>query len=259
MAKERILVIDDDTAVLSAVQAILTDEGYDVLTADSGFRGLETLRKEAPDLIILDLKMPGMSGMGFLNEILGADGKPKYPVLVLTAHGTMSGFFQNIDIDGFMLKPLRGEALVKEVNRILSLRSSKRARAPAVVMSRKSKVLIAEDDDEVSNTIAGAFSRAGYATEQINNGSDAIGKAILSSPEVLVIKAVLPALNGSKVASILRTIPKTNQILIILYDQDGRSNPMRDPAQRNSDVSAFVPSSDPNEILDAAARVIRDR
>ena len=112
MNRERLLVIDDDVAVVSVLRTILTDEGFDVLTADSGFRGLEILQEATPDLIILDLKMPGMSGMGFLNEILGADGKPKYPVLVLTAHGTMSGFFQNIDIDGFMLKPLRGDLLV---------------------------------------------------------------------------------------------------------------------------------------------------
>lgn len=255
MAKERILVIDDDTAVLSAVQAILTDEGYDVLTADSGFRGLETLRKEAPDLIILDLKMPGMSGMGFLNEILGADGKPKHPVLLLTAHGNMSSFFGNIDVAGFMLKPVHGDALLKEVQRILSLRNSERSRAPGDAMGRKRKVLIAEDDDEIGNGIAAAFSQAGYTTELAGDGSLAVGRAIISDPDVLVIKAVLSALNGSKVASLLRSIPRTSRLPIVLYDQDGRSRPMGEAAPRNPDVSVFVPTNDPNDILEAVARI----
>ena len=126
MDKETILVIDDDQGVISVVQSILTSEGYEVRAANSATCGLESIGEKIPDLIILDLKMPGMSGVGFLNEISGSDGKPKYPVLVLTAYGKMSSFLNNISIDGFMLKPFHGDELVAEVNRILTLRGSKR-------------------------------------------------------------------------------------------------------------------------------------
>jgi DNA-binding response OmpR family regulator len=259
MAHEKILVIDDDAGVVSVLHSILTDEGFDVVTADSGIRGLEILQEYTPHLILLDLKMPGMSGVGFLNEISGEDGKPKYPVLVLTAHGNMSGFFKNIDIDGFMLKPVRGTELIAEVNRILCARNIRKTSTPEAVMSKRKKVLIAEDDDEVSNILALAFLRAGYTTEQTNNGSDAIGKTILSRPDVLVIKMLLSSMNGNKVAAILRTIPKTNPIPIVLYDQDGLTNPLRDSLLKNGDINAFVPGNGSREILDAVDRVTEGR
>ena len=257
MSGEKILVIDDDAGVVSVVNAILTNEGFGVLTADSALRGLDILRDNSPDLIILDLKMPGMSGVGFLNEISGTDGKLKYPVLVLTAYGNMSSFFKNLDIDGFLLKPMRSDDLIREVNRIISSRSARKKPVPEVVVSRRKKVLIAEDDDEASNTLALALSRAGYTTEQTNNGSDAIGKAILSTPDVLVIKSVFSSMNGAKVASILRTIPKTSHIPIVLYDQDGFANPMREALLKSGDVNAFVPSKNAKEVLDAVAHVTR--
>jgi DNA-binding response OmpR family regulator len=254
--RESILVIDDDESVISVVESILTSEGYDVRTADSAARGLEMIAQRAPNLIILDLKMPGMSGVGFLNEISGDDGKPKYPVLILTAYGKMSSFFQNIDIDGFMLKPFRGDELVAEIRRILALRGSK-SRLPPIVTSRRQTVLIAEDDDQISNMLALEFSRAGYATEQTNNGSDAIGKAILSRPDALVIKAVFSSMDGGKAAAILRTIPKTSRLPIILYDEDGSSGPKREVLLRSGEINAFVPSSDPRKILDAVTHVLR--
>lgn len=256
MNRETILVIDDDEGVISVLESILSSEGYDIRAANSATRGLELIAEKAPDLIILDLRMPGMSGVGFLNEIAGDDGKPKYPVLVLTAHGKMSSFFQNIDVDGFMLKPFRSNELVTEIHRILALRGS-RNHIPPVVTSRRRSVLIAEDDDQISNMLALEFSRAGYATEQTNNGSDAIGKAILSRPDALVIKAVLTSMDGAKAASILRTIPKTSQLPIILYDEDGLAGPKREILLRNGDLSAFVSSRDPKEILDAVAHVLR--
>ena len=262
MDKAKILVIDDDAGVVSVLRSILADEGFEVWTANSAHCGLTILLEKSPDLIILDLKMPGMSGVGFLNEISGSDGKPKYPVLVLTAHGSMSGFFKNIDIDGFMLKPVRGEDLVLEVNRILAARNSlkkPRPDAPDVVMSRKKAVLIAEDDDKTSNILALAFSQAGYATEQTNNGNDAVGKAILSVPDVVVLKAVLSSMNGNKVASVLKTVPKTCHIPVVLYDQDGFASTSKDALMRSGDITSFVPNNSPKDILDAVAHVLRDR
>jgi CheY-like chemotaxis protein len=120
-------------------------------------------------------------------------------------------------------------------------------------------VLIAEDDDQMSNLLALEFSRAGYATEQTNNGSDAIAKAILSVPDVLIIKAVFSSMDGAKAASILRTIPKTRQLPIILYDEAGLTGPKRDAPLRNGDINAFVPSNNPREVLDAVTRVLRLR
>ena len=67
--KKRILLIDDDTSLLLTLSDFLIHEGYQVVTANSGEQGLKRLDEVDPDLIILDMNMPGMGGVGFLREI----------------------------------------------------------------------------------------------------------------------------------------------------------------------------------------------
>ena len=63
--KRTILIVDDDRSLLTTLSDFLAFEGYEVLTAESGEDGLRTLTDATPDLIILDMSMPGMGGVGF--------------------------------------------------------------------------------------------------------------------------------------------------------------------------------------------------
>lgn len=123
IAKRKILIIDDDASLLTTLSDFLSFEGYDIATADSGEEGLARLESLTPDLIILDMSMPGMGGVGFLKAISDARGKPSHPVLVLTARANMAEFFANVDVDGFVAKPCDPNDLLMEVARIIFLRS----------------------------------------------------------------------------------------------------------------------------------------
>ena len=78
----KILLIDDAANVRALVALLLRGEGYDVLVADNGQRGMELYRQEHPDAIILDLNMPGMDGIAVLGAIRSVD--LTQPVIVLT-------------------------------------------------------------------------------------------------------------------------------------------------------------------------------
>jgi len=82
----KILVIDDEQSIRNLLDTILRRKGYDVVLADSGRQGLELFRRERPDVIVLDLKMPEMDGLTVLRQIHSLD--PKKPVIVLTGAGT---------------------------------------------------------------------------------------------------------------------------------------------------------------------------
>jgi len=110
--KRKILLIDDDTSLLVTLRDFLLFEGYEVATADSGEQGLKRLETFLPDLIVLDMSMPGMGGIGFLQRITRSDGAPRYPVLVLTARASMAEFFANVSVDGFIAKPCDPEDLL---------------------------------------------------------------------------------------------------------------------------------------------------
>ena len=82
----KILVIDDESSIRDLLDTLLSRKGYDVILAENGRKGLELFRREHPDVIILDLKMPEMDGLTVLREIRNLD--PKKSVIVLTGAGT---------------------------------------------------------------------------------------------------------------------------------------------------------------------------
>lgn len=82
----KILVIDDEEGIRSLLDTLLSRKGYEVVLAESGRKGLELFRREHPDVVVLDLKMPEMDGVSVLKEIHRVD--LKQPVIVLTGAGT---------------------------------------------------------------------------------------------------------------------------------------------------------------------------
>lgn len=118
---KHVLVIDDNEAVRDAFELALDDSGYAVEKADSGERGLEMVLSNKPDLVFLDLRMPGMDGVEVLREIRGADAN--LPVFIVTAfHQEYLDRLNDAKNDGISFelarKPLSGDqirAIVKTV------------------------------------------------------------------------------------------------------------------------------------------------
>ena len=82
----KILVIDDEPGIRDLLDTLLRRKGYDVVLAENGWKGLELFRRERPDVIVLDLKMPEMDGLTVLQQVRSLD--PKTPVIILTGAGT---------------------------------------------------------------------------------------------------------------------------------------------------------------------------
>jgi len=83
--KQRILLIDDDKHLLKTLSDFLRFENFDVEQAHDGEEAFHALDTFDPDLIVLDISMPGMGGLNFLRHVSAKDANPSYPVLVLTA------------------------------------------------------------------------------------------------------------------------------------------------------------------------------
>jgi CheY-like chemotaxis protein len=82
----KILVIDDEPGIRDLLDTLLSGKGYDVVLSDSGEKGLEVFRRARPDVVVLDLKMPGMDGLTVLQQV--RRDNPKQPVIILTGAGT---------------------------------------------------------------------------------------------------------------------------------------------------------------------------
>jgi DNA-binding response OmpR family regulator len=122
----RILVVDDDQSVTSVLKRGLTYEGFAVDTASSGTEGLALARERYPDLVILDIMMPGMDGLEVLRRMRAAD--PQLPILMLTAKDAPSDQVEGLQVgaDDYVVKPFTFEVLLARVQALLRRREADR-------------------------------------------------------------------------------------------------------------------------------------
>lgn len=120
--KFRILIIDDEKNIREGLQMALEDEGYDVLTAEDGTVGLQKALSEVVDLVITDLRMPGIGGQEVLRRVTSET--PGVPVIVLTGHGTVETAVEAMRMGAydFLTKPLDLDRLSLLVRRALQNR-----------------------------------------------------------------------------------------------------------------------------------------
>jgi len=119
----RILVIDDDRSLREVVRYILAESGHEVLAAADGREGLALLARE-PDLVITDMRMPGLDGMEVLRAVREAADDASPPVIVLTAHGTVEQAVAAMKLGAFtyLLKPFARDELRLTVDQALHTR-----------------------------------------------------------------------------------------------------------------------------------------
>ncbi|MDP2919246.1 MAG: response regulator transcription factor [Dehalococcoidia bacterium] len=118
MSAKTILVVDDEKRIVEIVQAYLEKEGYKVITAHDGEKTLELARKEAPDLIVLDLMLPGISGWDIC-RILRKEIDT--PIIMLTARDDTTDKIIGLELgaDDYMTKPFDPKELVSRVRAVL--------------------------------------------------------------------------------------------------------------------------------------------
>ena len=117
-----ILVIDDDETMRDWCQQILSQAGNKVETAEDGLKGLDILKKESFDLIILDLKMPGLSGMEVLQKV--NEEYPETAVVIITGEATVESAVEGMKTGAydFIPKPFTPESFLTAVKQALEKR-----------------------------------------------------------------------------------------------------------------------------------------
>jgi two-component system response regulator VicR len=124
MAEEakRVVCIEDEPEMIDLVRLILSRKGFNVIGANGGIEGLETVRREHPDLVLLDLMMPDMDGWEVYQQMKADEGLRNIPVVVVTAKA------QSIDkvlglhiakVDDYITKPFGPQELLESVEKII--------------------------------------------------------------------------------------------------------------------------------------------
>ncbi|MBF0224124.1 MAG: sigma-54-dependent Fis family transcriptional regulator [Desulfobacterales bacterium] len=117
-----ILIVDDEPSIVQSLSGLLSDEGFEVLTAANGYEALQIIESESPDLVVLDIWMPGIDGIETLKEIKKSN--PNLQVIMVTGHGTIETAINATKIGAFdfIEKPLSIDKLIVSINNALNFR-----------------------------------------------------------------------------------------------------------------------------------------
>ena len=119
-----VLLVDDEDSLRRVMRDLLTRDGFDVVEARTGAEALDQVDRHAPDIVVLDLNLPGMDGYSVLSELRSRPATQRIPVIVLTAKGDEDNEVRVFELgaDDFLSKPFRAKALSKRLEVVLARR-----------------------------------------------------------------------------------------------------------------------------------------
>ena len=117
-----VMIVDDEPSILKSLRGLLSDEGFEVVTADNGYEALKLIDQESPDLVLLDIWMPGIDGIETLKEIKHEN--PHIQVIMITGHGTIETAVRATKLGAydFIEKPLSIDKVIVAINNALNFR-----------------------------------------------------------------------------------------------------------------------------------------
>ncbi|MEM7348734.1 MAG: response regulator [Chloroflexota bacterium] len=118
--RKHILYIEDEEDTLQLVTILLENNGYKLTGASNGEQGLKAMRAQKPDVVLLDLMLPGMSGKAVYRQMKTDDDLKDIPIILLTAWGASSGIGLDKDlVEEYLLKPFNSRDLLDAIEKVL--------------------------------------------------------------------------------------------------------------------------------------------
>ena len=206
--KGQILLVDDNEEFLDSTRDVLDDEGYDIVTATSGEEGIEMAGAQIFDVILMDIKMPGINGVESFVEMKRRN--PKVKVIMVTAYSVEDLMRQALDEGVFAIlsKPIDMDRLFRTIE------DAKRD-------GNGGLVLAVDDDKEICSNFVDILGERGYEVIAAYDGEEAVTKAKTNSFDILLLDMNLPLLNGLEVYRRIKSIqPDIVAIIISGYAQE---------------------------------------
>jgi len=200
-SQKLVLLVDDNPETLDLFRRSLAKRGFAVISAESGARGVELALTAHPDAIVLDVKMPGMSGWEVLSRLKLDAVTAAIPVIMMTVlHQKEIG--QTLGAADYLIKPIEPERLVETLRRH--------------TVNPSAKVLVVEDDEPTRDLIRRTLENRGNIVSEAGNGQIALDSLEVDRPDVVVLDLMMPVMDGFGFLHALRADPRFTELPVIV-------------------------------------------
>lgn len=218
---EKVLVADDDEDNRRIMELTLARAGYRVVLATNGSEAVAAAEREIPDLILLDLSMPVMTGWDALKKLKSDERLKAIPVLAFTAHAMAGDERRALEagFDGYLSKPCVPRRAVAAVAAVLAgarLRKASASPAPPVI-------LVVDDSETNRLLIAATLRNSGYRILQAEDGTSGLDMIGRENPGLVILDLMMPGMDGAEMMRRLTATDGTARPRVLLMTAQNES------------------------------------
>ena len=257
-----ILIIEDDPQTTLALAVRLKGQGYSTWTASDGIKGMQLAMRARPDLIILDIGLPGGNGLEFAETLRRKPQAGRIPIIFLTGNKDPDLRQKVMDSGaaGLLEKPYEPEELLLMIQMAFDRPGSPRTQRspisqPADGESDPKRILIVEDDERIARALAVRLTAAGYETCMAHDGLAGFRAAVVEKPHLVLLDISLAAGDGFTVAERIQSNIPTPIPMIFLTAS--KRPEFRQRAQRLGAVGFFEKPFEAKALLTAINNAVK--
>jgi CheY-like chemotaxis protein len=197
-----VLVIDDEADARELLQRYLRKDGFDVVSAETGEEGLRLARAIQPDVITLDVMMPGVDGWSVLSTLKADPELADVPVVMVTIVDDKNLGYA-LGASEYLTKPINRERLVSVLHKYC-------------LKHRDSSILVVEDDPDVRSMLSHTLTKEGWEVSEAENGRQGLERVRNDAPGAIILDLMMPEMDGFEFVAELRKNEEYASIPVIV-------------------------------------------
>lgn len=239
-----VLCVDDEPGVLRFLRRTFEDGGYNVLEAEDYATAIEQAQSRHPDLICLDLRLPGKDGFEVLKTLQADPASASVPVVVVTASDEQA---RALDAGAryCLMKPLKPERLLSITRGLLS--------------GKDHKALVVEDDPDTAKLICETLTDHGMRVCTASNGAEALIRLAETTPSVIVLDLMMPVMDGLQFLEHIQFEPSWQAIPVIVLTAKTLDPVEVTHLRKISDAIVTKGRADTKQLIDAVLRAVSSK
>lgn len=236
---KKVLIIDDELELVKAVEVRLKSNGYEVITANDGKSGIDKAVENMPDIILLDIIMPNLTGYEVAKKLLSNPKTSAIPIIVFTAsqEKSITQMCGELGVCHVIKKPFETRNLLDIINDMLNKDNT---------ASKKKRILLVDDEEDLLKAMKIRLESWGYTVTTASSGEDALNFIQKELPDAIILDIMMPVMNGIETLKKIRQVTKAVPVFMLTAYSDKKNI----DETLNLGISGFIPKG--NEFLEAS-------